>query len=63
MAYTLSSEFPEDRWSTEPPIQARTQPTDRRIEQPSQAVADLDPAPSAFGAASVTYKFCLLALP
>jgi len=35
MAYTLSSEFPEERWSTEPPIQARTRPTDRRIEQPS----------------------------
>jgi hypothetical protein len=35
MAYSLSSEFPEDRWSTEPPIQARTRPTDRRIEQPS----------------------------
>jgi hypothetical protein len=38
MAYTLSStqsEFPEDRWATEPPIQARTRPTDRRIEQPS----------------------------
>ena len=38
MAYTLSStqsEFPEDRWATEPPIQARSRPTDRRIEQPS----------------------------
>jgi hypothetical protein len=38
MAYTLSStqsEFPEDRWATEPPIQARIRPTDRRIEQPS----------------------------
>jgi len=38
MAYTLSStqsEFPEDRWATEPPIQARTRPTDRRIKQPS----------------------------
>ena len=38
MAYTLSStqsEFPEDRWATEPPIQARTRPTDRRIERPS----------------------------
>jgi hypothetical protein len=35
MAYSLSSEFPEDRWSTEPPIQARTRPTDRRIEQRS----------------------------
>ena len=37
MAYTLSStqsEFPEDRWATEPPIQARTRPTDRRIKQP-----------------------------
>src|SRR5215468_840779 len=36
MASTLSStqsEFPEDRWSTEPPIQARIRPTDRRIEQ------------------------------
>jgi len=38
MAYTLSStqsEFPEDRWPTEPPIQARTRPTDRWTEQPS----------------------------
>jgi hypothetical protein len=38
MAYTLSStqsEFPEDRWATEPPIQARIRPTDRRIERPS----------------------------
>src|SRR5215510_14776270 len=38
MAYTLSStqsEFPEDRWSTSPPIQARIRPTDRGIEQPS----------------------------
>jgi hypothetical protein len=38
MAYTLSStqsDFPEDRWSTEPPIQARSSPTNRRIEQPS----------------------------
>lgn len=38
MVYTLGStqsEFPEDRWATEPPIQARTRPTDRRIEQPS----------------------------
>jgi hypothetical protein len=38
MAYTLSStesEFPEDRWPTKPPIQTRTRPTDRRIEQPS----------------------------
>jgi hypothetical protein len=35
MAYTLSSEFPEERWSTEPPIPARTRPTDQRIEQPS----------------------------
>ena len=38
MAYTLSStqpELPEDRWATEPPIQARTRPTDRRIKQPS----------------------------
>jgi hypothetical protein len=38
MAYTLSStqsEFPEDRWATEPPIQARIRPTDRGIEQPS----------------------------
>jgi hypothetical protein len=38
MSYTLSStqsELPEDRWATEPPIQARTRPTDRRIEQPS----------------------------
>ncbi len=37
MAYTLSStqsEFPEDRWATEPPIQARIRPTDRRIKQP-----------------------------
>jgi hypothetical protein len=34
MAYTLSStqsEFPEDRWSTKPPVR----PTDRWIEQPS----------------------------
>jgi hypothetical protein len=39
MAYTLSStqsEFPEDRWSTEPPIQARIRRTDRGIEQPSR---------------------------
>jgi hypothetical protein len=38
MAYTLGStqsEFPEDRWPTEPPIQARIRPTDRWIEQPS----------------------------
>ena len=38
MAYALrstQSEFPEDRWSTEPPIQARIRPTDRGIEQPS----------------------------
>jgi hypothetical protein len=38
MAYTLSStqsEFPEDRWSTKPQIQARIRPTDRGIEQPS----------------------------
>ena len=38
MAYTLSStesEFPEDRWPTKPPIQARIRPTNRRIEQPS----------------------------
>jgi hypothetical protein len=38
MAYTLGStpsEFPEDRWPTEPPIQARIRPTNRRIEQPS----------------------------
>ena len=38
MAYTLSStqsEFPEDRWATEPPIQARTRPIDRRVERPS----------------------------
>jgi hypothetical protein len=37
MAYTLSStqsEAPEDRWATEPPIQARIRPTDRRIERP-----------------------------
>jgi len=39
MAYTLSStqsEFPEDRWSTEPPIQARIRRTDRGIEQPAR---------------------------
>ena len=35
MAYTLSSEFPEDRWPTKAPIQARTRPTDRRIEESS----------------------------
>jgi len=38
MAYTLSStqsEFPEDRWATEPPIQAGIRRTDRGIEQPS----------------------------
>jgi hypothetical protein len=38
MAHTLGStqsEFPEDRWPTEPPIQARIRPTDRWIEQPS----------------------------
>ena len=38
MAYTLSStqsEFPEDRWATEPPIQARIRRTDRGIEQRS----------------------------
>ena len=38
MAYTLSStqsEFPEDRWPTKSPIQARNRPTDRGIEQPS----------------------------
>jgi hypothetical protein len=38
MAYTLSStqsEFPEDRWPTQPPSQARIRPTDGRIEQPS----------------------------
>src|SRR5262249_23966618 len=36
MASTLSStqsEFPEDRWSTEPPIHARIRQTDRRVEQ------------------------------
>jgi hypothetical protein len=40
MAYTLSStqsEFPEDRWPTEPPIQARSSPTDRRIELDKRA--------------------------
>ena len=40
MAYTLSStqsEFPEDRWTTEPPIQASIRRTDRRIEQSSLA--------------------------
>ena len=38
MAYALrstQSEFPEDRWSTEPPIQSRIRATDRRIEQAS----------------------------
>jgi hypothetical protein len=38
VAYTLSStesEFPEDRWPTKPPTQARIRPTDGRIGQPS----------------------------
>jgi hypothetical protein len=40
MAYTLSStqsEFPEDRWATEPPIQARASPTDRRMKLDKRA--------------------------